>query len=632
MFQSVKVCKDQKVNIDELMRSFVSMGYTRHERIQEPGDFRRSGAVIDLYPFTFDCPIRIELNYDKIHSLCSYDLLSGKTIWKHSLVIIPPHIKSFPTRSSYLYEEAPLHNFIDLKKNDYVVHVKHGIGRYVGTEKMMVKDKEKTHLVIEYARADKLYVPVEKAHLVQKYISFEGKSPKLYRLGSGEWERIKERTRKGLLKVALDLLEMQAHRQMGRGFKFSKDVDWQKDFENKFEFKETPGQLKAMETVKGDMESARPMDRLLCGDVGYGKTEVAMRACFKATMDSKQVAFLVPTTILAEQHYQNFLKRLKDFPINVAMISRFKTRAEQKLILRDLKEGKVDIVIGTHRLLSDDVRFKNLGLLIVDEEQKFGVCAKEKLKKIRLFVDVLTLTATPIPRTLYMSLMGAKDISVINTPPGNRVPVETHVVPYSKDLIQHAIEREIARDGQIFFIHNRVKSIEDVKQTVQHLSPQSASIHFAHGQMPAKLLEKIMLSFMRGETQILVATNIIESGIDVPNANTIIINNADNFGLSELHQLRGRVGRFNRKAYAYFLTPKNKPINQEARKRLAAIEEYSELGSGFKIAMEDLEIRGAGNLLGVQQHGYIMAVGFDLYCRLIRQAIVQLKSTRKAKR
>ncbi|MDD5355901.1 MAG: helicase-related protein, partial [Candidatus Omnitrophica bacterium] len=362
------------------------------------------------------------------------------------------------------------------------------------------------------------------------------------------------------------------------------------------------------------------------GDVGYGKTEVAMRACFKAAIDNKQVAFLVPTTILAEQHYQNFFKRLKDFPLNVAMLSRFKTKAEQKNIIKDLSKGNIDIIIGTHRMLSDDIKFKNLGLLIIDEEQKFGVKAKEKLKKIRLSVDVLTLTATPIPRTLYMSLMGAKDISVINTPPQNRIPIETHVDEFSRDLIKGAINREISRKGQVYFIHNRVDDIEKVRDLVKGFCPESCRVNFAHGQMPAKLLEKIMISFLKGDIDILVSTNIIESGIDVPNANTIIINNADTFGLSDLHQLRGRVGRFNRKAYAFLLLPKNKSVNPDANKRLEAIREYSELGSGFRIAMEDLEIRGAGNLLGVEQHGYIMAVGFDLYCRLIRQVIMQLKN------
>jgi len=540
------------------------------------------------------------------------------------MVIVLPCIKSRPARYSSFFEEAPLHSFIDLEKKDYVVHIKHGIGRYLGIERIKVKDEEKDHLSIEYANNEMLYVPIDKAHLVQKYISFEGRSPRLYRLGSGEWKRIKEKTRKGLLKVALDLLEIQAKRQTSSGFKFSKDTDWQKQFEANFEFDETLDQINVNKKVKEDMESSRPMDRLLCGDVGYGKTEVAMRACFKATMDNKQVAFLVPTTILAEQHYQNFLKRLEDFPIKVAMLSRFKTKAEQKKIIEELAQGKIDIVIGTHRLLSDDIVFKRLGLIIIDEEQKFGVRAKEKLKKVRLTVDILTLTATPIPRTLYMSLMGAKDISVINTPPQNRIPIDTRVEEFSKDLIKSAIQKEISRKGQVFFIHNRVEDIEEVEDLVKDLSGDSVRVDFAHGQMSAKLLEKVMLSFLNGQTEILVSTNIIESGIDVPNANTIIVNNADNFGLSDLHQLRGRVGRFNRKAYAYFLIPKNKPINQDAHKRLEAIEEYSELGAGFKIAMEDLEIRGAGNLLGTEQHGYIMAVGFDLYCRLIRQVIAQL--------
>ena len=632
MFRSLKIYKDQTIDLDYLLRTLVEFGYHRQGRVQEEGDFKRQGGMVDIYPVTFDCPIRIEFYYNKIRSIDSYNILTGKIIWKHKMVIILPRIKAHPSRSSLLFEEAPLHNFIDLEKGDYVVHIKHGIGRYLGIEKVKIKDSEKDHLAIEYANNDRLYVPIDKAHLVQKYISFEGRSPKLYRLGSGEWERIKERTRKGLLKVALDLLEMQAKRQTLSGFRYSKDTDWQGEFEETFEFKETPDQIKATEGVKSDMESNRPMDRLLCGDVGYGKTEVAMRACFKAAMDNKQVAFLVPTTILAQQHYQNFLKRLKDFPINVSMLSRFKTRAEQRKIAEELKEGKIDIIIGTHRLLSDDIRFKNLGLIIIDEEQKFGVKAKEKLKKIRLLVDVLTLTATPIPRTLYMSLMGAKDISVINTPPQNRIPIETHVDMFSLDLIKDAVKREMSRRGQVYFIHNRVEDIEKIRDLVRELSPEGVSINFAHGQMPARLLEKIMFSFLNGDIDILVSTNIIESGIDVPNANTIFINNADNFGLSDLHQLRGRVGRFNRRAYAYFLIPKNKPINQDARKRLDAIEEYSELGSGFKIAMEDLEIRGAGNLLGIEQHGYIMAVGFDLYCRLIRQVIAQLKTKNKGDR
>ncbi|MFC1708897.1 transcription-repair coupling factor [Candidatus Omnitrophota bacterium] len=626
MFKSLKIYKGQDADLDFLMRTFVEFDYKRQNSVQEEGDFSRRGSVVDIYPMTFDCPVRIEFHYNKVKSIDSYNILTAKTIWKHQMVIILPRIKIHPSRYSAFFEEAPLHNFIDLRKGEYVVHIRHGVGKYLGIEKIKLKDIEKDHLAIEYAKNERLYVPIDKAHLVQKYISFEGRSPKLYRLGSGEWERIKERTRKGILKVALDLLEMQAKRQALSGFRFSKDTDWQEQFEELFDFEETPDQTNATRKVKEDMESSRPMDRLICGDVGYGKTEVAMRACFKAAMDNKQVVFLVPTTILAEQHYQNFLKRLKDFPVNIAMISRFKTKAEQKEIIDQLVQGRVDVVIGTHRLLSDDVNFKNLGLIIIDEEQKFGVRAKEKLKKIRMMVDILTLTATPIPRTLYMSLMGAKDISVINTPPQNRIPIESKVVEFSRDLIKSAIRREISRRGQMFFIHNRVENIEQVKDLVEDLAGDSVKVNFAHGQMAPKLLEKVMLSFLSGEIDILVSTNIIESGIDVPNANTIIVNNADMFGLSDLHQLRGRVGRFNRKAYAYFLVPKNKPVNQDASKRLEAIEEYSQLGAGFKIAMEDLEIRGAGNLLGTEQHGYIMAVGFDLYCRLIRQVVAQLKS------
>jgi len=628
MFRSLKIYVGQIIDLDQMIRTLVDFGYQRQNRIAEEGDFTRSGGVIEIYPATFDCPIRIEFEYSKIRYIDSYNIFNGSIIWKHNLVIILPRIKSHTTRLIDQSEEVPLHKFIDLKKGNFVVHTQHGIGKYLGMEKVKTRDGEKDHLVIEYANNDKLFVPIDKSHLVQRYISFEGRSPKIYRLGSQEWQRVKEKTRRGLLKVALDLLELQAKRETSQGFRFSKDSNWQIDFEKTFPFQETPDQKRAVLDVKSDMESKKPMDRLLCGDVGYGKTEVAMRACFKAAIDNKQVAFLVPTTILAEQHYQNFLKRVKDFPLNVAMISRFKSKVEQSKIIKDLGEGKVDVVIGTHRLLSDDVQFKDLGLLIIDEEQKFGVTAKEKLKKLRFSIDVLTLTATPIPRTLYMALMGAKDISAINTPPQNRIPVETHVEEFREDLIKNAIKQETERCGQIFFIHNRVEDIEKVKSLVKRLSPSNARISFAHGQMPAKILESIMLSFLNGDLDILVSTNIIESGIDVPNANTILVNNADCFGLADLHQLRGRVGRFTKKAYAYFLVSKNKLINQDAKKRLEAIQEYSELGSGFKIAMEDLEIRGAGNLLGVEQSGYVMAVGFDLYCRLIRQAIAQIKSTK----
>jgi len=409
------------------------------------------------------------------------------------------------------------------------------------------------------------------------------------------------------------------------GFSFSQDNDWQKQFEATFPYKETPDQIKTTSQVKADMESSKPMDRLLCGDVGYGKTEVAMRAAFKATMDNKQVAFLVPTTILAEQHYQNFNQRLKEFPINIQLLCRFKTEAQQKDIIEGLKNKTVDIVIGTHRLLSDDISFKDLGLVIIDEEQRFGVRAKEKLKALRLTSDILTLTATPIPRTLYMSLMEAKDLSVINTPPQNRLPIKTIVVEYDEDLIRQAIIRELGRKGQVYFLHNCIRDIEKIKNKISRVLPAHIKLAIAHGQMPAKVLEKVMSDFLEARIDVLVCTMIIGSGIDIPNVNTIIVNNAHNFGLSDLHQLRGRVGRFDRPAFAYFLTPKNEILDTEAKKRLKALGEYSQLGSGFNIAMEDLEIRGAGNLLGIEQHGFITAVGFDLYCRLLREAIGNFK-------
>ena len=468
-------------------------------------------------------------------------------------------------------------------------------------------------------------MPAESMHLVQKYIAFQIRKPKLYRLGSKEWENTKKKARQGIQKLAWDLLALQALRMGSQRPGYSKDTDWQGEFEGTFPFEETPDQIKAANEVKRDMEMGKPMDRLLCGDVGYGKTEVAMRAAFKAVMDNKQVAYLVPTTILAEQHYHNFGGRLKKFPVNIELLCRFKTDSEQKTIIRGLKEGSIDIVIGTHRLLSEDVSFKDLGLVIIDEEQRFGVKAKEKLKKLRLVTDVLTLTATPIPRTLYMSLMGAKDLSVINTPPQNRLPIKTIVVEYDEDLIRQAVMREINRGGQVFFLHNRIKDIEKVKQKLSRILPPGVRMEIGHGKMHPKLLEKVMFDFLEGKINCLISTMIIESGIDVPNANTIIIDNAKMFGLSDLHQLRGRVGRFDKPAYAYFMLPKKELLDSAARKRLNAIQEYAHLGAGFNIAMEDLEIRGAGNLLGVQQHGFIAAVGFDLYCRLLREAISGFK-------
>jgi len=627
--------------LESISSTLVDFGYKRQEQCSQEGDFSRRGNIVDIFPFTFELPIRIdtssalsvngersrtiELNIDKIASIKSFNPTSGQPLWEHQMAIILPIKKTQKITTLTFTEEFPIENFIDLKIGDYVVHNQHGIGRFLGLHKIKIGDRLKDHLVIEYDRQEKLYVPVESMHLVQKYIAFAIRRPKLYRLGSKEWTRTKERMRKQIQKFAWELLSLQAMRMSISGFAYSKDTEWQKQFEATFPYTETLDQVKATQEVKLDMESSKPMDRLLCGDVGYGKTEVAMRAAFKAVMDNKQVAYLVPTTILAEQHYQNFLSRLLDFPINIQMLSRFKTKSQQKTIIDGITSGKVDIVIGTHRLLSADIKFKDLGLVIIDEEQRFGVKAKEKLKTIRLTTDVLTLTATPIPRTLYMGLMNARDLSVINSPPGNRLPIKTVVVEYDKDLIQQAILREIKRKGQVYFLHNRVHDIDKIKERLLKLLPQDVRLAIAHGQMPSRILESAMFDFLKAKIDVLLCTTIIESGIDVPNANTIIINNAHTFGLSDLHQLRGRVGRFNRAAYAYFLIPKNETIDSDARKRLNAIQEYAYLGSGFKIAMEDLEIRGAGNILGVEQHGFISAIGFDLYCRLLREAVGNFK-------
>jgi len=625
MFKSIKLYLNQGIDLEALAKGLIGFGYKRQEQSSGEGDFSLRGDIVDIFPFSFELPIRIDLHNEKVSSIKTFNPENGQPLWQHNIVIILPY-KSSGSRTAVFSEDFPLKNFVDLDVGDFVVHNQHGIGKFLGIQKVRAAEGFKDHLVIEYDRSEKLFVPVDSMHLVQKYIAFHTRKPKLYRLGNKEWQRVKERTRKGIARLAWELLSLQAMRLAGEGFKFSPDTEWQSDFEKTFPYQETPDQIKATAEVKQDMESGKPMDRLLCGDVGYGKTEVAMRAAFKAVMDSKQVAYLVPTTILAEQHYKNFISRLKKFPVKVEMLSRFKTGTEQNGIIKGLSSGNVDIVIGTHRLLSPDVSFKNLGLVIVDEEQRFGVKAKEQLKKIKATIDVLVLTATPIPRTLYMSLMGAKDFSVINTPPQNRLPIKTVVVEYDADLVAQAIKRELNRKGQVFFLHNRIFDLEKVRDRIaKSLGGSNARIAIAHGQMPAKQLEQVMSDFISGSIDVLVSTMIIESGIDIPNANTIIVNNAHNFGLADLHQLRGRVGRFNRLAYAYFLVSQSEVLDSVARKRLVAIEEHSGLGSGFNIAMEDLEIRGAGNLLGQEQHGFIAAVGFDLYCRLLKEAIANFK-------
>lgn len=516
-------------------------------------------------------------------------------------------------------------DFSDWGEGDYVVHLHYGIAFYKGLQTIPGEDgKPAEVLVLEFAEQAKLYVPLEQAYLVSKYVGVGKRIPELDVLGGTRWERAKVSARKAVLDYAAELLRVQAERDTLKGFAFSADTPWQKEFEEAFVYEETEDQLKAIVETKRDMESERPMDRLICGDVGFGKTEVAIRAVFKAVMSGKQVAFLVPTTILAQQHYRNLSERFADYPIRVEMLSRFRTVTQQKKTLQLLKEGGVDVVVGTHRLISKDVAFKNLGLVIVDEEQRFGVVQKEKFKQMFRLVDVLTLSATPIPRTLYLSLTGAKDMSTIETPPANRMPVETVVSPYDERVIREAIERELARNGQVYFLHNRVQSIQGVAQRLKALVPH-ARIDIGHGQMDEDELEAVMQRFVSGETDILLSTTIIESGLDIPNANTIIIDRADRFGLADLYQLRGRVGRAQHKAYAYLMLPRHLMSVADARKRVNAIRQYSQLGAGFKIAMRDLEIRGAGNLLGTAQSGHIAAVGFELYCQLLKMAVSQLK-------
>lgn len=515
-------------------------------------------------------------------------------------------------------------SFTDLKLGDYVVHVNHGVGVYKGIKQIDVDGHKRDYLDIVYDKGDKLYVPVDQLDLIQKYIGSEGKNPKVNKLGSADWTKAKAKVKSSINEIAKDLVELYATRSTLKGYSFAKDTQWQAEFEDEFPFEETPDQLTSIEEIKRDMESDKPMDRLLCGDVGYGKTEVAVRAAFKAIMDGKQVAFLVPTTILAEQHYKNMTKRFSDFPVKVDMISRFRSAKEQKVTLQALKENNVDILIGTHRLVSKDIAFKDLGLLIIDEEQRFGVAQKEKIKELKKNVDVLTLSATPIPRTLHMSLTGARDISVIETPPENRYPIQTYVVEHNDQLIRDAILREKNRGGQTYYVYNRVESIESISRYLGELIPE-CRIGIIHGKMTEKQLESEMVAFMNKDYDVLVCTTIIETGIDIANVNTMIVHDADKMGLSQLYQLRGRIGRTNKIAYAYFMYSKDKILTEVAEKRLKALKDFTELGSGFKIAMRDLEIRGAGNMMGSAQHGHMASIGYDLYCRMLEDTIKIIK-------
>jgi transcription-repair coupling factor (superfamily II helicase) len=525
-------------------------------------------------------------------------------------------------------ERSGISSFIsdlgDLKVGDYVVHIDHGIGIYQGLRQIDVAGAKRDFMLLTFQDEAKLYVPLERLDLVEKYRSHEGAKPPLDRLGGATWERTKTRVKRALRDMAAELLQLYADRKMRGGVAASPDTPWQREFEDAFAFEETPDQLTAMADIKRDLESPEPMDRLLCGDVGYGKTELAMRAAFKLVQDGRQVAVLTPTTVLAFQHYTTFRQRMAAFPVRVEMLSRFRTAAEQKKVVADAEAGRVDILIGTHRLLSKDVRLRDLGLLVVDEEQRFGVAAKEKLKKVKSGVDVLTMSATPIPRTLHMSLGGLRDLSVIETPPRGRLAIQTTVAPFNQALIQSAIMQEMQRQGQVFFVHNRVESIFQMASLVQRLVP-TARIGVAHGQMGEKDLERAMLKFMQGEYEVLVATSLIENGLDIPRANTIIVNHADRLGLADLYQLRGRVGRSNRRAYAFFLISSEDTLTPIARRRLAALKEFSDLGAGFRLAALDLELRGAGNLLGAEQHGHLNAIGIDLYLKMLEQTVEELK-------
>ena len=568
------------------------------------------------------------------HELCSFvqlgihegfiDNKNKKVVFTDHQIFERYHRFSIKKTIKKAKESFTLKEVYNLNKGDFVVHIDHGIGEFSGLEKIDVQGKTQEAIRLLYKGGDILYVSIHSLHRITKYANKEGTAPVLNKLGSGAWAMAKQKAKKKIKEVAYDLIQLYAKRKMQHGFSFQPDSYLQNELEASFIYEDTPDQLKATNDVKVDMESISPMDRLICGDVGFGKTEIAIRAAFKAVADNKQVAILAPTTVLVFQHFKTFSERLKDFPCHIDYLNRFKSTKKTKQTIQDLKNGKTDIIIGTHRLIGKDINFKDLGLLIIDEEQKFGVGVKDQLKNLKVNVDTLTLTATPIPRTLQFSLMNARDLSIINTPPPNRFPVETTVQTFSEDTIRDAISYEIDRSGQVFFIHNRVQNIEEIRHMIERLCPH-VKVAVGHGQMEGKKLEAVILDFMDGMYDVLVATTIVESGIDIPNANTIIINNANHFGLSDLHQLRGRVGRSNKKAFAYLFTPPPQHLSSEARKRLHAIEQFSELGSGFNIAMRDLDIRGAGDLLGANQSGFINDVGFETYQKILDEAILELK-------
>ena len=588
----------------------LSASRTRASRLA--GDLRE----YDLRAFCPEdagCPVapgEIMVTYGKLHKGFEYPLIKFVVITEGDMFGVEKRKKK---RKKYNYEGKKISSFSELSVGDYVVHESHGLGIYKGIEKIEQDHVIKDYIKVEYGDGGNLYLPATRLEGIQKYAGADAKVPKLNKLGGTEWTKTKTKVRTAVREIAKELVELYAARQDAEGFQYGPDTVWQKEFEEMFPYDETDDQLTAIDDTKRDMESKKIMDRLICGDVGYGKTEIALRAAFKAVQEEKQVVYLVPTTILAQQIYNTFVQRMKDFPVRVDMMSRFRTPGEMKKTVEGLKKGYVDIIVGTHRVLSKDVQFKNLGLLIVDEEQRFGVTHKEKIKQMKQNVDVLTLTATPIPRTLHMSLIGIRDMSVLEEPPVDRVPIQTYVMEYNDEMIREAIHRELGRGGQVYYVYNRVNNIDEVANHVASLVPD-ANVAFAHGQMNEHQLEKIMLDFINGDIDVLVSTTIIETGLDIPNANTMIIQDADRLGLSQLYQIRGRIGRSNRTSYAFLMYKRDKMLKEDAEKRLQAIREFTELGSGIKIAMRDLEIRGAGNILGAEQHGHMEAVGYDLYC------------------
>ncbi|MEQ2381849.1 transcription-repair coupling factor [Lachnospiraceae bacterium CLA-AA-H58] len=566
-------------------------------------------------------PGEIMVTYGKLHKGFEYPLIKFVVITEGDMFGVEKRKKK---RKKYNYEGKKISSFSELSVGDYVVHESHGLGIYKGIEKIEQDHVIKDYIKVEYGDGGNLYLPATRLEGIQKYAGADAKVPKLNKLGGTEWTKTKTKVRTAVREIAKELVELYAARQDAEGFQYGPDTVWQKEFEEMFPYDETDDQLTAIDDTKRDMESKKIMDRLICGDVGYGKTEIALRAAFKAVQEEKQVVYLVPTTILAQQIYNTFVQRMKDFPVRVDMMSRFRTPGEMKKTVEGLKKGYVDIIVGTHRVLSKDVQFKNLGLLIVDEEQRFGVTHKEKIKQMKQNVDVLTLTATPIPRTLHMSLIGIRDMSVLEEPPVDRVPIQTYVMEYNDEMIREAIHRELGRGGQVYYVYNRVNNIDEVANHVASLVPE-ANVAFAHGQMNEHQLERIMLDFINGDIDVLVSTTIIETGLDIPNANTMIIQDADRLGLSQLYQIRGRIGRSNRTSYAFLMYKRDKMLKEDAEKRLQAIREFTELGSGIKIAMRDLEIRGAGNILGAEQHGHMEAVGYDLYCKMLNEAVIALK-------